>query len=190
MHHLPSVHGAEVIATPGPAYVDAATSLYLSSLGLTGTTQVVTTREQLSRGAPRGGFRLVPGCGHRDDAAVPARERGGAQRPGALRDDSVMSVLPTAVRRSRSGRSGPDRGLQPGIRWLRRLPAVPDQLLVGSQRHFGHCLPAHHLSGADGRSDQRCDSAADRRRLADRLLHDSECGASAAVSAVVLRERG
>lgn len=39
--------GGSGLATPGPAYVDAAVSLYLAPLGFTGTTQVVTTPEQL-----------------------------------------------------------------------------------------------------------------------------------------------
>ncbi|MGB3474949.1 MAG: PE-PPE domain-containing protein [Mycobacterium sp.] len=39
--------GGSGLATPGPSYVDAAMSLYLEPLGFTGTTQVVTTPEQL-----------------------------------------------------------------------------------------------------------------------------------------------
>lgn len=39
--------GGSGLATPGPAYVDAVMSLYLEPLGFTGTTQVVTTPEQL-----------------------------------------------------------------------------------------------------------------------------------------------
>ena len=39
--------GGSGLATPGPTYVDAAMSLYLEPLGFTGTTQVVTTPEQL-----------------------------------------------------------------------------------------------------------------------------------------------
>ncbi|CAJ1506204.1 PE-PPE domain-containing protein [[Mycobacterium] kokjensenii] len=39
--------GGSGLATPGPSYVDAVLKLYLEPLGFTGTTQVVTTPEQL-----------------------------------------------------------------------------------------------------------------------------------------------